>query len=261
MSSLIHVHNSKGTESMMLEPYCATREKLRKEGMVIYDDQCYKIDNFVPHHPGGSELLKQHLGTDISFIFRAMHEDPEAIMKRRKPSRAATKKELSALSERRAEVARAMLSESSMEFPAYVKKIHKFDVNAFEQDMMQLYKSFVSKGYFVPSLAFFIQRNLILLALLSASLSLMRLFPDSFLAPGIMLGLFWHQSGYMMHDGEHHNFPGNERVNDILGWLYGTVFLGVNGAWWREEHREHHALLNTYDESGFKDPQMKEDVW
>lgn len=46
-----------------------------------------------------------------------------------------------------------------------------------------------------------------------------------------------------MHDAEHHNLAGNEVVNDILGWMYGTVCLGVNGAWWREEHREHHAFL------------------
>ena len=81
--------------------------------------------------------------------------------------------------------------------------------------------------------------------------------PLSYILPGIFLGLFWHQSGFLMHDAEHHNLIGNERVNDILGWLYGTVFLGVNGAWWREEHREHHAMLNSFDKNGFKDPQVR----
>ena len=79
----------------------------------------------------------------------------------------------------------------------------------------------------------------------------------SYFIPGIFLGLFWHQSGFLMHDAEHHNLVGNERINDVLGWMYGTVFMGVNGAWWREEHREHHALLNTFDDEGVKDPQVR----
>ena len=125
-----------------------------------------------------------------------------------------------------------------------------------------------------PNLFWLVQKTAFVLMLLFLSMFFMKLAasdeqkstpissiiattPLSYILPGIFLGLFWHQSGFLMHDAEHHNLVGNELINDILGWLYGTVFLGVNGAWWREEHREHHVMLLAFDEDGFKDPQVR----
>ena len=42
-----------------------------------------------------------------------------------------------------------------------------------------------------------------------------------------------------------------------MGWIFGVVFVGMNAAWWREEHRDHHALLNSFDETGVKDKQVR----
>ena len=157
----------------------------------------------------------------------------------------------------------------------------KFNLEAFEKDCHELYDQFMKAGYTKPTLFWLIQKTALVLSFLFLSVLCMRVAalstseeekeydgqlllssmisttPLSYILPGIFLGLFWHQSGFLMHDAEHHNLIGNERVNDILGWLYGTVFLGVNGAWWREEHREHHAMLNSFDEDGFKDPQVR----
>jgi len=135
---------------------------------------------------------------------------------------------------------------------------HQFDLESFEKDTIELYKQFVERGYFQPTRLWIILNSIALFSLLASSIICMKILPSSwYVIPGILLGLFWHQSGYLMHDAEHHNLAGNERVNDILGWMYGTVCLGVNGAWWREEHREHHAFLNTFDSEGFRDPQVR----
>jgi cytochrome b involved in lipid metabolism len=243
---------------------CQVRSKAREEGLILYDGQWYSVGKFVPHHPGGAEILEQYLGTDISFVFRAMHRDPNKIMKRRKPVRAATLDEMKVLIERRSDICKDMMQEYQTKektSPAkgIIHQIHpdKFDLESFEKDATALWNQFVKLGYFEPSRFWIVKNTIVLYALLVSSIICMKVLPPScFVVPGVLLGLFWHQSGYLMHDAEHHNVAGNERVNDILGWMYGTVCLGVNGAWWREEHREHHAFLNAYDSSGFKDPQV-----
>ena len=244
---------------------CPVRTKARKEGLVLYDGKWYSVGKFVPHHPGGAEVLEQYLGTDISFVFRVMHREPNRIMKYRKPVRDATPDEIKALSKRRSEICRDMMDEfqaNAKDAPSngLLHGVHpeKFDLQSFEKDTIALWDQFVQKGYFKPSRVWIIRNTIVLYALLGSSIICMKVLPPScFVVSGILLGLFWHQSGYLMHDSEHHNVAGNELVNDVLGWMYGTVCLGVNGAWWREEHREHHAFLNTYDSKGFKDPQVR----
>jgi hypothetical protein len=240
---------------------CLVRAKARKEGLILYDGHWYSVGKFVPHHPGGAEVLDQYLGTDISFVFRVMHRNPHEIMKCRKPVRAATPDELNVLTQRRNEICKEMMNEFQTQAklsPSDSKLIpERFDMESFEKDAIELWNDFVSKGYFKPSRIWIIRNTIVLYCLLASSIVCMKLLhPSCFVVPGILLGLFWHQSGYLMHDAEHHNVAGNELINDILGWMYGTVCLGVNGAWWREEHREHHAFLNTYDSQGFKDPQV-----
>ena len=243
---------------------CPLREKARREGLVLYDGNWYNIAKFVTYHPGGEEVLLQYLGSDISFVFKVMHRNSNKIMKHRRPVRAATKEEIEALTSRRDEICNVMLQEYKETSSSEEETGVEFDLKAFEEDTNELYQQFLKDGYFKPTTFWFIQKTALVLLLLSLSICSMRIMEGressliSYILPGIFLGLFWHQSGFLMHDAEHHNLVGSELVNDnILGWIFGTVFLGVNGAWWREEHREHHALLNTYDKEGFKDPQVR----
>ena len=264
---------------------CPTREKARKQGLVLYNKHWYDVTKFIPHHPGGSEILQQYLGTDITHVFHVMHRDPMKIMKYRKPVREATAHEVTELLQRRNDVCQDMFDDymGGIMTEGHANELlhkDKFNLEAFEKDCHELYDQFMKAGYTKPTLFWLIQKTALVLSFLFLSILCMRVTalstseeekeydgqlllsmisttPLSYILPGIFLGLFWHQSGFLMHDAEHHNLIGNERVNDILGWLYGTVFLGVNGAWWREEHREHHAMLNSFDEVGFKDPQVR----
>ena len=246
---------------------CLTRETARQHGLVLYDGNWYSVATFVPYHPGGEEVLSQYLGSDISFVFRVMHRHPNKIMEHRKPVRAASEEEMKALSTRREEICNEMMEDYQLNGTSRVDpssskdSTQKFSLEAFEKDVNELYNQFLHAGYFKPTLFWLIHKTALVMLFLSLSILSMKTLDEtsaiSYIIPGIFLGLFWHQSGFLMHDAEHHNLVGNERINDILGWMYGTVFLGVNGAWWREEHREHHALLNTFDDEGFKDPQVR----
>ncbi len=258
---------------------CTTREKARAQGLVLYNKHWYNVSKFIAHHPGGSEILEQHLGTDITHVFHVMHRNPKQIMKYRKPVREATEEEMEELLQRRIDVSQEMFDEyeegvmTRSHAAAYFRR-ERFNLEAFEKDAAELFESFMKAGYNNPTLFWLVQKTAFVLMLLFLSVFFMKLAasdeeqstpissiiattPLSYILPGIFLGLFWHQSGFLMHDAEHHNLVGNELINDILGWLYGTVFLGVNGAWWREEHREHHAMLLAFDENGFKDPQVR----
>ena len=206
-----------------------------------------------------------------------MHRNPSRIMKNRKPLRAATPSEIQQLAARREVVCRDMMREyaetqcHSPTTPAEMD-MTKFNLLNFETDALKLYCEFQNCGYFAPTMYWLAHKTALLLFFLGLSIAFMKteqIYGEAittgcaimaplfqYILPGTALGLFWNQAGYLMHDAEHHNVAGNERLNDILGWLYGTVFLGVNGAWWREEHKEHHALLNTFDETGFLDPQV-----
>ena len=270
----------------------AVREKARTEGLVLYNQHWYDVSKFIQHHPGGSDILEEYLGTDITQVFHIMHRNPTKIMQYRKPVRKATDEEIDELFQRRNDICQEMLDvyeTSVMTKPDADKYMDrtKFDLKAFEEECSELYNHFVNEGYNQPTLFWLVHKTALVLIFLSLSVVTMRVSascstptsceqeeqeglktqlqqlssiiattPLSYILPGIFLGLFWHQSGFLMHDAEHHNLIGNERANDILGWLYGTVFIGVNGAWWREEHREHHAMLNTFDDDGFKDPQV-----
>ena len=191
-------------------------------------------------------------------------------MKFRKPLRTATSEETEALTTRRQDICQEMMEDYQLSTERITKlkteMPKNFDLHAFEKDAMELFEHFSKNGYFKPSVLWLIGKTSLVLFFLSLAIVTMRTLPSwstsSYIIPGISLGLFWHQCGYMMHDSEHHNLAGNERCNDIMGWLFGTVFLGVNGAWWREEHREHHAFLNTFDDKeGYKDPQVRFCCW
>ena len=261
---------------------CPTREKARAQGLVLYNKQWYNVSKFIAHHPGGSELLEQYLGTDITHVFHVMHRNPRQIMKYRKPVRGATDEEMEELLQRRIDVCQDMFDEyeegvMTKPHAAEFFNRERFNLEAFEKDAAELYEEFMKAGYTKPTFFWLVQKTALVLMFLFLSVLCMKLAsssssdehqssslstiiattPLSYILPGVFLGLFWHQSGFLMHDAEHHNLIGNELINDILGWLYGTVFLGVNGAWWREEHREHHAMLNSFDENGFKDPQVR----
>ncbi len=275
----------KDNNDAIINNKCPTREKAREQGLVLYNKHWYDVTKFIPHHPGGAEILQQYLGTDITHVFHVMHRNPMKIMKYRKPVREATVQEVTELTQRRNNVCQDMFDDYTggiMTEGHANELLHKdkFNLEAFERDCHELYDQFMKAGYTKPTLFWLIQKTALVLSFLFLSVLCMRVSalstseeneyeygqlllsmisttPLSYILPGIFLGLFWHQSGFLMHDAEHHNLIGNERVNDILGWLYGTVFLGVNGAWWREEHREHHAMLNSFDEDGFKDPQVR----
>eukprot|EP00494_Astrolonche_serrata_P027492 UN27755 len=79
---------------------------------------------------------------------------------------------------------------------------------------------------------------------------------------GILLGVFWQQNGFFMHDFEHCQHFQNREWDTFFGSLTGTVGFGISGTWWRFEHNEHHLFTNTYIEGvGPCDPQMQEETW
>lgn len=193
---------------------CTVRERARRDGLVLYDGKWYSVKKFVQHHPGGSEVLEQYLGSDISFVFRVMHRDPERIMKRRKPVRAASEQELRALHTRREDICNDMLEDHRMNCPSRAQpktlKSNQFNLEEFEKDVLALYQEFLDHGYFRPTTFWLAHKTALVLLFLSLSVLSMRLLSTetatdsafttslSYILPGMFLGLFWHQSGFLV---------------------------------------------------------------
>lgn len=79
---------------------------------------------------------------------------------------------------------------------------------------------------------------------------------------GAILGNFWQQCGFLMHDLMHNECFHNRIYDQFLGVFFGTVCTGIDSSWWRDEHFEHHVFTNVFNESPlYYDPQMREDVW
>merc|ERR1711964_403893 len=77
-----------------------------------------------------------------------------------------------------------------------------------------------------------------------------------------LMGGFWQQCGFLMHDFMHNSVFQNRAWDQAFGMFFGSVCFGISSLWWRDEHFEHHLFTNTYAEgAGPSDPQMKEDIW
>ena len=138
-----------------------------------------------------------------------MHRKPSLIMKQRKPVRPATTQELDAITHRRREICYEMMENyrsNSLLVSSVAKspELKKFDLKAFEKDALELYEQFRNEGYFKPTLLWLIGNIVFVLFFLFLCILSMHTLPSwssfSYIVPGICLGLFWHQSGFSMHD-------------------------------------------------------------
>lgn len=76
------------------------------------------------------------------------------------------------------------------------------------------------------------------------------------------MAFMWQQCGFIIHDTMHTQINRRSKADHLLGTYFGTLLFGMSATWWRDEHREHHALTNTVDpEKRYADPQMWEDSW
>ncbi|KAJ3382071.1 hypothetical protein HDU84_004629 [Entophlyctis sp. JEL0112] len=191
--------------------------------LVVIHNKVYNIGagtGFLAFHPGGAVAISQ-LGKDASGAFEVFHtEHAEAIM---------------------ADFYVGDLDPSEIQKP-----------NDFKADIDRLREDFKKKGLFESNKLYYLFKVVSTFALGASSLWLLWAFGKTltsavFLA-GILMALFWQQSGWLAHDFLHHQVFKNRLYNDAVGYVVGNIWQGFSVAWWKDKHCTHHSVPNIHGE-------------
>ena len=147
----------------------------------------------------------------------------------------------------------AMHMSHDMRHKAIEKLLKKMDagegapLKPFDADYLALEETFLARGWFTPSPAWYAYKAFWVLALLITAL----LVPGPWLK-GLFFGLFIQQSAFIAHDACHDAVFTKKRWRKYTSWFFGTVCFGLNYEKWEYEHNIHH-MVNSRP---FEDPQM-----
>eukprot|EP01064_Diplonema_japonicum_P035510 TRINITY_DN7724_c0_g1_i1.p1 TRINITY_DN7724_c0_g1~~TRINITY_DN7724_c0_g1_i1.p1 ORF type:complete len:676 (+),score=91.35 TRINITY_DN7724_c0_g1_i1:48-2030(+) len=185
----------------------------------------YDVSHFIEHHPGG-DVLEEFYGKDATLQFEAFHKP--SLIKRYTPVGSYTWNIADPLEAEFLDLLNEMWD------------THWFDVPY----NWYLCKAAACMGFLAGCVAgvFFGETTL-----------------TNRVLPGVCLGLFWQQSGFLAHDLMHNSIFNDRKRDQKHGWFWGNVCMGLSGTWWRDEHFEHHFFTNTVVEGvGCSDPQQFE---
>ena len=186
-----------------------------KPQMLTYQGRKYDMSKWIARHPGGAPAIEHFIDTDATVPMHMFHDMQNRVV--------------------------------SMWLP-------KFDcgpdadrpLREFDRDYLALEQQFIEKGWFEPSLGWFIYKTCVVLAFLVGAF-----LAESPWLKGLLLGLFVHQGAFLAHDTCHDAaFP--RRARKWMGWFFGSVCFGLNHEKWIREHNLHHLLNNR----PLRDPQI-----
>lgn len=198
--------------------------------LLAIDGKWYDVTSFIPHHPGG-DIISEFIGKDATDVFFANHPQAFELLKHRKP---------------------------------VGDYISKKPPSKAMQEYRNLLKYFAENDFYYPSKAWLLEKWSLNVAILCMVIYGV-VYSSSLLVHcfcGLGLAWFWQRCGFFLHDFQHSQIFKSRFWNRVGGFFCGTVSIGINSDWWREEHYAHHNLTNTLVEGvGVTDPQMTEEVW
>lgn len=183
--------------------------------LITYQGRKYDLTRWIDRHPGGAAPIAYFLDTDATVPMHMFHDMRSKVVQMWLP---------------------------------------KFDrgpdpdrpLRDFDRDYLALEELFIQKGWFTPSMPWFIYKTCAVLLFLALAI-----YVDHPWAKGALLGLFVHQGAFLAHDTCHDAaFP--RRAREIMGWFFGTVCFGLNHQKWTREHNLHHLINNR----PLQDPQI-----
>ena len=209
--------------------------ELKGRDVVGYDGNLYDVTSFIPHHPGGEEILRRCIGRDVSIQIRAFHTND--VLKGRK----------------------------------VVGKYNDVtDRDPAATDYKELLITMKKEGLFEATTSWYAVKFMFTFCLLILTIVLLKVAAAAdaeqrrlyLLWSAVALAAFWQQCGFFMHDFMHSQLTHRRNFDRWLGVLFGTSGIGIGGHWWKNEHFLHHAFTNVCDIPGnWSDPQMREDIW
>ncbi|KAJ3213070.1 hypothetical protein HDU67_003418 [Dinochytrium kinnereticum] len=201
-----------------IEASAAKKTSGEDSTLLVIHGKVYDVGgDFSSWHPGGKVALSQ-AGKDASGAFEVFHtENAESIMSNfyvgdLDPSEAAKPSEL-------------------------------------DNDLARLKATLKDMGVFESSKMYYTFKVLTNVCMWALSLAILMRWPGNSLAvivSGVVMALFWQQSGWLAHDFLHHQVFTNRTYNNIVGYLVGNVFQGFSVSWWKNKHCTHHSVPNVH---------------
>ena len=185
------------------------------DSWIILGGSVYDVSGF-DSHPGGSAILEQCAGKDVTDAFKVNHTD---------------------------------------DVWGVVEKYYLGEVvdakapNALMKEFHELDARFKSDGLYETELSFYVK-----MGLWYASLFAVVLLPFvgaveqtwAWMAvSSVALGLFWQQLAFLGHDLGHNAVFHDRLTGDYLGSLFVVLGFGVSGQWWKQNHNVHHIVTNS----------------
>ncbi|KAI8622461.1 delta-6 fatty acid desaturase [Chytriomyces sp. MP71] len=191
--------------------------------LFVIHNKVYDIGSssgFFNMHPGGAVAISQ-LGKDASGAFEVFHT----------------------------ENAESILSDF------YVGDLDPKEVgkpNAFKTDIDELRTKLTKMGCFESSKLYYLFKVASTLSICLTSAALVinygRTSTLAVIVAGLLMAVFWQQSGWLAHDFLHHQVFKNRMYNDAVGYMVGNVWQGFSVSWWKDKHCTHHSVPNVHGE-------------
>ncbi|KAI9345323.1 fatty acid desaturase-domain-containing protein [Obelidium mucronatum] len=193
------------------------------QALMVIHNKVYDIGagtGFFKFHPGGAVAISQ-IGKDASGAFEVFHtENAEAIMS---------------------------------EF--YVGDLAPKEVpkpNEFKKDINILREKLVKMGAFESNKLYYLYKIISTFSIGAASAAVLINYGQTstlaVVGAGMLMALFWQQSGWLAHDFLHHQVFKNRTYNDAVGYMVGNVWQGFSVSWWKDKHCTHHSVPNVHGE-------------
>lgn len=183
---------------------------------LVIHGKVYDVSRF-NDHPGGKVLLT-HAGSDATDVFTAFH----------------SKESWSQLDQ------------------FYIGECREpvLPFTAFEADFRNLVRDAIRDKLYESSPIYYVYKFFSTTALALLGAAICYYYPSFWMKMlgGLLIGLFWQQTGWLAHDLAHHQVFKNRTIND-MGTLVMSMYLGFSCDWWKNKHNTHHAIPNVTETS------------
>lgn len=215
-------------------------EEVKKHNKVddiwlVIEDSIYDVSKWAKWHPGG-EIIYKFAAKDCTEVFLVNHNLDNKMKAKLRAFKI------------------GKIAESEKNYSSEIKEFR------------ELIKELKEEGFYETSyFYYFIKVSVVILSfLLSVWATLVA--KDPWIA-GISLALAWHQSAFLAHDTLHNGVTHNVKLDSFLGYVCGTLFLGIPSQWWKDNHHSHHVVTNLVEtkennQKGEKPPHINgPDTW
>lgn len=198
------------------------------DAWVAYEGTVYDVSNFTDH-PGGTVIFSM-AGDDCTDIFNAFH--PGSI---HKESFIMKKYEIGALDD---------TVDETVKQSQYKNKFDPARQKQFEENYRKLRKELILEGMFNSDPMYYTYKVLSTFAIFLTSVYFA--WQQYIWVGGLLLGLFWQQSGWLAHDFLHHQVFKNRTHNELFALIIADIWQGFSCGWWKAKHNTHHAVPNLH---------------